>query len=120
MSYTQTENIKACHRNDKAFLYALVDLKDDSKWDFVDFSKDKNYHLNNEISYIGETSNIYERFAQHRVYKSKKIGMVVFNQTKTHEPHAEIKSLESDAIFKYALKFGKPKWQKGAKTFSGA
>ena len=54
MSYTQSENIKACHRNDKAYLYALIDLKDNSKWDEVDFSEDKNYHLNNDISYIGE------------------------------------------------------------------
>ena len=120
MSYTQRENIKACHRNDKAYLYALIDLKDNSKWDEVDFSEDENYHLNNKISYIGETSNPYERFAQHRVKKSRKVGMVIFNQTKTDYPHAEIKSLESEAIFNYCVKKGSPKWQKGAKTFSGA
>ena len=46
--------------------------------------------------------------------------MVVFNQTKTDYPEAELKALESDAILEYCLKNGTPKWQKGASTFSGA
>ena len=55
MSYTQADNIKACHKNDKGYLYALVDLEDKANWQSVDFSDDKNYHLNNEIDYIGIT-----------------------------------------------------------------
>ncbi len=120
MSYTQADNIKACHKNDKGYLYALVDLEDKANWQSVDFSDDKDYHLNNEIDYIGITSNLMERFAQHRTRKSRKVGMIVFNQTKTTEPHAELKHLEAEAIFEYALNVGQPKWQKGASTFSGA
>jgi predicted GIY-YIG superfamily endonuclease len=125
MSFTQKENIKSCHRNDKAYLYALVELQEDSPyWGAIDHSDDKEYYLNNVISYIGETSNPYERYSQHKCpskgEKGKKIGMVVFNRTSSHLPHAEIKAMESEAIFKYALAKGTPPWQKGAKTFSGA
>ena len=38
MSYTQADNIKACHKNDKGYLYALVDLEDKANWQSVDFS----------------------------------------------------------------------------------
>jgi len=120
MSYNITNNMKACRNNDKGFLYALVKLEDKATWDNIDYSEDKEYHLNNEIDYIGITSNLMERFSQHRVRKSRKIGMVVFNQTKSEYPEAELKALESDAIFNYCLEKGTPKWQKGASTFSGA
>tara|TARA_R100000458_G_C8117368_1_gene137688 strand:- start:135 stop:497 length:363 start_codon:yes stop_codon:yes gene_type:complete len=120
MSYTAQGNIDACRNNDKGYLYALVSLKDKATWDSIDYSDDTKYHLNNEIDYIGITSNLMERFAQHRTRKSRKVGMIVFNQTKTTEPHAELKHLEAEAIFEYALNVGQPKWQKGASTFSGA
>ena len=120
MRYTCKGNMLACRNNDKGFLYALVDLELGSTWDTIDYSEDNKYHLNNEIQYIGITSNLMERYQQHRVRKSKRIGMVVFNQTKTDYPEAELKALESDAILEYCLKNGTPKWQKGASTFSGA
>ena len=120
MSYTQADNIKACHKNDKGYLYALVDLEDKANWQSVDFSDDKDYHLNNEIDYIGITSNPFERFGQHRCRKSRKIGMVIFDETKSDYPEAELKALESNAIYNYCVKKGTPQWQKGASTFSGA
>ena len=120
MNYTAESNIESCRQNDKGFLYALVDLKDASTIFEIDYSEDKKYHLNNDIDYIGITSNPFERFAQHRSRKSRKIGMVIFNKTETKYPEAELKALESDAIFDYCMEKGTPKWQKGASTFSGA
>ena len=62
----------------------------------------------------------FERFGQHRCRKSRKIGMVIFDETKSDYPEAELKALESNAIYNYCVKKGTPKWQKGASTFSGA
>ena len=46
--------------------------------------------------------------------------MVIFDETKSDYPEAELKALESNAIYNYCVKKGTPKWQKGASTFSGA
>jgi predicted GIY-YIG superfamily endonuclease len=119
-NYTINNCVKTCRNNDKGFLYALVKLESKASWDNIDYSEDKDFHLNNDIDYIGITSNLMERFSQHRNRKSNEIGMIVFNQTKTEFPEAELKALEAEAIFNYCLEKGVPKWQKGASTFSGA
>jgi len=67
------------------------------------------------------TSNPIERFSMHRGKKSKKIGMVIFDKTETEFPHVELQAKENQAILNYCMAKGDyPKWQKGAKKFSGA
>lgn len=119
--YSMRGNVEACHRNDKGFLYALVDLDNQADWDMIDHSEDKNFPVNNDIVYIGMTSNPIERFSMHRGKKSKKIGMVIFDKTETEFPHVELQAKENQAILNYCMAKGDyPKWQKGAKKFSGA
>ena len=117
MSYTYMANKKACSKNDKGFIYALVDLDEKATWDLIEYSDDKEYYLNNKVSYVGLSSNPIERFGDHRTNKGKKIGMVIFDQAKNP---AEGKMKESIAIFKLVEKFGKCGWQKGAETWAGA
>jgi len=119
--YLLKENVKTCRNNDKGYLYALVDIQDEAKWSDIDFNYDAKFPVSKDVVYIGMTSNPIERFSLHRTEKSKKIGMVIFNETKTEYPHVEAQMMENTAIFNYCKSNGNyPKWQKGAKTFSGA
>ena len=63
------ENKKACSKNDKGFIYALVDLDEKATWDLIEYSNDKEYYLNNKVSYVGLSSNPIERFGDHRTNK---------------------------------------------------
>tara|TARA_B100001094_G_scaffold261205_1_gene261931 strand:+ start:383 stop:763 length:381 start_codon:yes stop_codon:yes gene_type:complete len=120
--YSAQQMIEACADNNKGYLYALVDMKEDMSGNglAVAYSEDKEFYLNNEISYIGMSSNPFQRYQAHKVKKSRKIGMILFNETKSNYPEAELKAMEAEAIFKYSVAKGTPKWQKGSKTFSGA
>ena len=85
-----------------------------------DYSDDKNYHLNNDIVYIGITNNPVQRLNGHRCDKgkSKKIGMVIFNEAKSP---TQGKMLEAEAIYNYCeVKGHGPKFQKGHDTWAGA
>ena len=109
---------KSCNGNTNGFIYALVRVnKKDACVDMLSYSDDKEYYLNNKVSYVGLSSNPIERFGDHRTQKGKKIGMVIFDQAKNP---AEGKMKESTAIYKLVEKYGKCSWQKGAETWAGA
>jgi len=110
---------EACKGNNNGYLYALINIgKNDGN--VFDYSDDKNYHLNNDIVYIGITNNPVSRLNAHRCdkHKSKRIGMVIFDEPK--EP-TEGKMMEATAIYNYCKTKGHgPSLQKGHDTWAGA
>ena len=63
---------KLCNGNLNGFLYALVGLSEEPKYGnpVLSYSADENYHLNEQIEYIGITNNPIARLQAHRI-KSK-------------------------------------------------
>ena len=119
---------KQCNGNLNGFLYALVDLSEEPKYGnpVLSYSTDENYHLNNDIAYIGITNNPIARLQAHRIKskgqygkaKGRKIGMVIFKEA--DGPPAG-KMYESVAIYDYFNKYGKgPRLQSGHNTWAGA
>ena len=118
---TQQQNEISCKGNGAGYVYALVEIDDKSSQSMLVWSEDPDFLKNNEIAYIGETSNPWRRFGAHRSEKSRKIGMVIIDETDSDYPVPEIQMKENKAMFNYALAHGKlPKWNKGGTTFSGA
>ena len=114
-----TKTREACNGNINGYLYALVNL-DDKVPNVLSWSFDKNFHLNNDILYIGITNNPLQRLNAHRCdpHKSKKIGMVLFDEPS--EP-TEGKMMEATAIYNYCKAKGHgPELQKGHDTWAGA
>jgi hypothetical protein len=118
---------KQCNGNLNGYLYALVKLSEEPKYGnpVLSYSDDKDFHLNEKsVQYIGITNNPIARLQAHRIKtktgksKSRKIGMVIFNEAKNP---AEGKMLESVAIYKYCEAKGKgPEFQSGHDTWAGA
>jgi len=109
----------ACKGNNNGYLYALISIGKNNG-NVFDYSDDKNYHLNNDIEYIGITNNPVQRLNGHRCDKgkSKRIGMVIFNEAKSP---TEGKMLEAEAIYNYCEAKGHgPRFQKGHDTWAGA
>ena len=118
---TQVQHEKACKGNGAGYVYALVEIDEKSSFEQLDFTDDPDFIKKNEVAYIGETSNPWQRFGTHRTKKSRKIGMVVFDESDSEFPVPEVQMKENQAILDYALINGKaPKWNKGALTFAGA
>ena len=118
---TQVQHEKACKGNGAGYVYALVEIDEKSSFEQLSFSDDPDFIKNNEVAYIGETSNPWQRFGTLRTKKSRKIGMVVFDESNSEFPVPEIQMKENQAILNYALAHGEaPKWNKGALTFAGA
>ena len=118
---------KQCNGNLNGYLYALVKLSEEPKYGnpVLSYSDDKDFHLNEKsVQYIGITNNPIARLQAHRIKtktgksKSRKIGMVIFNEAKNP---AEGKMLESVAIYNYceAKGYG-PEFQSGHDTWAGA
>ena len=119
---------KQCNGNLNGFLYALVGLSEEPKYGnpVLSYSTDENYHLNEQIEYIGITNNPIARLQAHRIKskgqygksKGRKIAMVIFKEA---EEPAEGKMYESVAIYDYFKKYGKgPRLQSGHNTWAGA
>ena len=118
---TQIQHEKACTGNGAGYVYALVEIKDKASFEQLSRTEDPDFLKNNEVAYIGETSNPWQRFGTHRKQKSRKIGMVILDETDSDFPVPEIQMKENKAMFNYALYHGHlPKWNKGGNTFSGA
>jgi hypothetical protein len=122
MSYLFKENVATCRDNDKGYLYALTDGTEPATWDMIDHNyHDSKFPTSKYVVYIGMSSNPIERFSQHRQTKDKNLGMTVFAKTETDFPEVELQAMENQAILNYCLANGDyPKYQKGAKKFSGA
>tara|TARA_R100001015_G_C4477579_1_gene59132 strand:- start:45 stop:413 length:369 start_codon:yes stop_codon:yes gene_type:complete len=122
MSQTQQSQIEACKGNGAGFLYALIEITDKATFENVSYAiGDEDFIKNNKVAYIGESSNPIERFTKHRSQKSRKIGMVIFDETDSDYPVPEIQMKENLAMYNHALAHGElPKWNKGALTFAGA
>ena len=119
---TQVQHEKACVGNGAGFVYALIEIDEKSSFEQLSYAiDDPDFLKNNEVAYIGETSNPWQRFGAHRTYKSRKIGMVIIDESNSDFPVPEIQMKENQAMFNYALAHGKlPKWNKGGTTFAGA
>jgi|TARA_R100001163_G_scaffold5942_1_gene6845 hypothetical protein len=109
---------EACNGNINGYLYALVDIEKNNG-NVYSFSDDENYHLNNDISYIGITNNPFARLNNHRCKgKGKRIGMVIFGEP---EDAMTGKMMEAKAIYDYCkIKGDAPLHQKGHDTWAGA
>tara|TARA_A100001515_G_scaffold106035_1_gene86862 strand:- start:183 stop:545 length:363 start_codon:yes stop_codon:yes gene_type:complete len=120
MKVTQQSQIESCKNNGAGFVYALVEITDKATAEQVTFA-DPDFIKRNKVAYIGESSNPYERFSKHRSTKSRKIGMVIFDETNSDFPVPEVQMKENLAMYNHALAHGElPKWNKGALTFAGA
>ena len=120
MKQTQQSQIEACKGNGAGFVYALVEITDKATFENISYA-DPDFIKNNEVAYIGESSNPIERFTKHRSQKSRKIGMVIFDETDSDYPVPEVQMKENQAMYNYALAHGElPKWNKGALTFAVA
>ena len=121
---TQDQCDKALRGNGAGYVYALLEIEDKATYENISYAiDDPDFLKNNEIAYIGETSNVYGRFGAHRSAKdkSRKIQMVVIDETDSDYPVPEIQMKEQTAMFNYARYHGNlPKWNKGGTTFSGA
>ena len=119
---TQVQHEKACVGNGAGFVYALIEIDEKSSFEQLSYAiDDPDFLKNNEVAYIGETSNPWQRFGTHRTKKSRKIGMVIIDESNSDFPVPEIQMKENKAMFNYALAHGKlPKWNKGGTTFAGA
>jgi|TARA_B100001094_G_C17891198_1_gene651781 hypothetical protein len=119
---TQVQHEKACVGNGAGFVYALIEIDEKSSFEQLSYAiDDPDFLKNNEVAYIGETSNPWQRFGTHRTKKSRKIGMVIIDESNSDFPVPEIQMKENQAMFNYALAHGKlPKWNKGGTTFAGA
>ena len=117
---TQDRHEKACKGNGAGFVYALVEIDDKASFEQISYA-DPDFIKHNEVAYIGETSNPWQRFGTHRTKKSRKIGMVIIDESDSDFPVPEIQMKENKAMYNYALAHGKlPKWNKGGLTFAGA
>ena len=119
---TQFQHENACVGNGAGFVYALIEIDEKSSFEQLSYAiDDPDFLKDNEVAYIGETSNPWQRFGAHRTYKSRKIGMVIIDESNSDFPVPEIQMKENKAMLNYALAHGKPpKWNKGALTFAGA
>ena len=119
---TQVQHEKACVGNGAGYVYALIEIDEKSSFEQLSYAiDDPDFLKNNEVAYIGETSNPWQRFGTHRTKKSRKIGMVIIDESNSDFPVPEIQMKENQAMFNYALAHGKlPKWNKGGTTFAGA
>ena len=119
---TQVQHEKACVGNGAGFVYALIEIDEKSSFEQLSYAiDDPDFLKNNEVAYIGETSNPWQRFGTHRTKKSRKIGMVIIDESNSDFPVPEIQMKENQAMFNYALAHGKlPKWNEGGTTFAGA